>query len=238
MVIMIVKDIIALIITLAVCLVWLRLNDFSAQRGWIDSRTSRKIIHIGTGPIFVICWLLFSQENYVRYLAALVPLSITIQFALVGLGIMKDEAAVQAMSRSGDPKEILKGPLYYGIVFVILTIAFWLESPIGIIALMMVCGGDGLAEILGRKYGKSKLPWNKGKSWIGSLGFLVGAWVLTIFVMAIFVSAGIFAGPLAVYLMAITIIAVISALIESVSPMSLDNISVPLAAVILGFIII
>ncbi len=214
MVIMNFKDIIALIITLAVSLTWLRLNDFIAQRGWIDSRTSRKIIHIGTGPLFVLCWLLFSQEPYVRYLAALVPLAITVQFALVGFGVMKDEAAVQAMSRSGDPKEILKGPLYYGIVFVILTIAFWLDSPIGIIALMMVCGGDGLAEIFGRKYGKVKLPWNKGKSWIGSLGFLLGAWVLTIVVMAIFVSAGIFAAPLVGYLYAITLIAVVSTLVE------------------------
>ena len=98
-----------------------------------------------------------------RYLAALVPFAITIQFALVGFGLMKDEAAVQAMSRSGDPKEILKGPLYYGIVFVILTILFWTDSPNGIIALMMVCGGDGLAEILGTEIWENQAPLESGE---------------------------------------------------------------------------
>ncbi len=148
-----INNIIALIVTFAVALAWLRLNDFFATRGWVSSRTSRKFIHIGTGPLFVLCWLLFNDAASSRFLAALVPFSITIQFALVGLGMMKDESTVQGMSRSGDRREILRGPLYYGIVFVILTILFWKENPVGIVALMMICGGDGLAEILGRKYG-------------------------------------------------------------------------------------
>jgi phytol kinase len=103
-------------------------------------------------------------------LAALVPLAITIQFLLVGLGIIKDESAVRAMSRTGDRREILQGPLYYGIVFVVLTIIYWTDSPIGMVALMLMCGGDALADILGRRYGKIKLSWNKTKSWVGSLG--------------------------------------------------------------------
>ena len=39
-----------------------------------------------------------------RWLAALVPLVITAQFALVGTGVIRDEAAVKAMSRTGDPR--------------------------------------------------------------------------------------------------------------------------------------
>ena len=114
---MIVQDIIALIITFALALIWLRINDFAAHRGWISGSLSRKIIHIGTGPIFVLCWLLFPPDPIARYLAALVPLAITIQFVLVGTGVIRDPAAVEAMSRSGERQEILRGPLYYGIVF-------------------------------------------------------------------------------------------------------------------------
>lgn len=106
---------IAALLTFAIALVFLRLMDFLAHRGLIESRLSRKLIHIGTGPIFVLCWLMFTDEAISRWLAALVPLVITIQFALVGLGIVKDEAAVKAMSRTGDPREILRGPLFYGI---------------------------------------------------------------------------------------------------------------------------
>jgi phytol kinase len=234
---MLLRNILALIITFAGSLIWLRLNDYLAQRGWVSSHTSRKIIHIGTGPIFVLCWLLFIETFYARYLAALVPLAITTQFALVGFGLIKDEGAVQGMSRTGDPREILRGPLYYGIVFVILTIIFWKDNPIGIVALMMLCGGDGLAEILGRRFGLSKLPWNNNKSWVGSIGFLTGSWLLSIFILGVFMLAGVFPAPFSKYLLPVTIIALLSALVESITPHDLDNLSVPLAAVLLGLLL-
>ena len=131
---------IALVLTLALALAWLRLNDYLAHRGVISSPLSRKIIHIGTGPIFVLCWLFFTPAPESRWLAALVPFAITVQFALIGLGLWKDPAAVAGMSRTGDPKEILRGPLFYGIVFVVLTLVYWKESLIGIVALMLLCG--------------------------------------------------------------------------------------------------
>ena len=102
----------ATLLTFAIALGFLRLMDFFAHRGWIESKMSRKLIHIGTGPIFVLCWLMFPDLPISRWLAALVPFAITVQFALVGLGIMKDDASVQAMSRTGDRREILRGPLF------------------------------------------------------------------------------------------------------------------------------
>ena len=80
---------IALVITLVISVSWLRLVDYLAHRGLFSSRISRKIIHIGTGPIFVFCWLLFPQNPSARYFAAVIPLGITLQFALVGFGVIK-----------------------------------------------------------------------------------------------------------------------------------------------------
>ena len=68
------NNFLALIATFAASLFWLRLNDYLAHRGWISSHLSRKIIHIGTGPLFVLCWLLFTPSVSSRFLAALVPL--------------------------------------------------------------------------------------------------------------------------------------------------------------------
>ena len=225
---------IALIITFTAALLWLRLNDFAAHRGWISSHLSRKIIHMGTGPIFVLCWLLFNDAPAARYLAALVPLAITAQFALVGLGVMKDEAAVQAMSRSGDRREILRGPLFYGIVFVVLTVIYWKDSPIGIIGLMLMCGGDGLADIVGRRWGKAKLPWAKDKSWLGSLGMLLGGWSFALGVVWVFVMLGVFPAPFSAYVLPISIIAISGTLVESLPIRDSDNITVTLTAVLLG----
>ncbi|MFH1634546.1 MAG: phosphatidate cytidylyltransferase [Chloroflexota bacterium] len=228
------NNFLALIITFAAALVWLRVNDFAAHRGWISGHLSRKIIHIGTGPLFVLCWLLFDAAPSARYLAALVPLSITAQFVLVGLGIMKDEAAVQAMTRTGDPREILRGPLFYGLVFVVLTIIYWMDAPIGMIGLMLMCGGDGLADIIGRRFGKKKLPWAKEKSWAGSVGMLVGGWIFALGILAVFVSSGVFSGPLSGYIPALTLIAFAGTVVESLPLKDVDNLTVTLTAVALG----
>ncbi len=168
---------ISLIISFGLALAWLRLNDFFAHRGWVSSGLSRKIIHIGTGPIFVLTWLFFGDDPAARFLAALIPLAITLQFALVGLGVWRDPSAVAAMSRTGDRREILRGPLFYGIVFVLLTIIYWKDSPIGIVALMLLCGGDGLADVIGKRLGTVRLPWSKNKSWAGTLAMFAGGWL-------------------------------------------------------------
>lgn len=229
------NNLLALIITFILMLVWLRINDFAAHRGWVSSHLSRKIIHMGTGPFFVLTWLLFTDAPISRYLAALVPLAITFQFFLVGSGVIKDEAAVRAMSRSGDRREILRGPLFYGVIFVLLTIIYWKDTPIGIIALMLMCGGDGLADILGRRFGKVHLPWNREKSWAGSAGMFLGGWVFAILIMAVYVSLAIFTPPLSAYLLPISLIALAGTLVESLPFKDIDNITVTLTAVVLGY---
>jgi phytol kinase len=235
---MLTNNILALVITFVLALAWLRINDFAAHRGWIGSRLSRKIIHMGTGPLFVLCWLLFNPSPSARYLAVLVPLSITAQFALVGLGVIRDQAAVQAMSRSGDRREILKGPLFYGIVFVAVTILYWLETPIGIVALMLVCGGDGLAEPIGRRFGKARLPWNKNKSWVGSSGMFFGGWLFSLGVLAAYIAAGVFPMPLSAYLPAVTIIALGATLVESLPLSDIDNLTIAGSALVLGHLLL
>lgn len=232
------SDLLAFLITTILALGWLRLNDYFAHRGWVSSRVSRKIIHMGTGPIFVLCWLLFPDNPISRFLAAIIPLGITIQFALVGLGIMKDQSAVEAMSRSGDRKEILRGPLFYGIVFVVLTIWFWKTSPIGIIALMLLCGGDGLADIIGKRYGSWKLPWSSEKSIAGSMAFFCGGLVFATLVVGIYSGLKIWNNSPREFFLPITVIALLATAVESLPFRDIDNISVPAIAVILGFLIL
>ena len=227
--------IIATILTFVGALAFLRIMDFFAHRGWIESRMSRKLIHIGTGPIFVLCWLMFPDVPVARWLAALVPFAITAQFALVGLGIMKDEASVKAMSRTGDPKEILRGPLFYGIMFVLMTIIFWKDSPVGMTALMIMCGGDGIADLVGRRVKSPNLPWSLNKTVAGSISVFFGGWLLSAFVLAIFVGAGVFAKPFTAYVMPLIIIAFVSMMIESLPLKDVDNVTVTVAAATLGY---
>lgn len=224
----------ATVLTFAIAIAFLRIMDFFAHRGWIESKLSRKFIHIGTGPIFVLCWLMFPDLPSARYLAALVPLLITLQFALVGTGLMKDDAAVQAMTRTGNPREILRGPLFYGIVFVLLTVLYWKDSPIGITALMMMCGGDGVADIVGRRVRSPKLFWSPEKSVAGSLSVFAGGALLSVMILLVYVQVGLFAGPFSDFLLPIAWIALGGMLVESLPFKDVDNITLTVISALIG----
>lgn len=228
---------IALVLTLALALLWLRFMDHLAARGVLTSRTSRKIIHIGTGPIFVLCWLLFNDAPSAKFLAALIPLAITMQFAAVGLGIIKDPAAVAGMSRSGNRNEILRGPLFYGIIFVLLTILYW-KQPAGIIALMMLCGGDGIADIIGQRQPRIFLPWSKSKTLFGSIGVLIGGILLSLLILAVYSFAGYLPEPITPYFLPVCFIGFVVALVESLPVSDIDNITVPLVALLAASILL
>jgi phytol kinase len=227
----------ATLLTFAIAVLFLRIMDFLAHRGFIESRLSRKLIHIGTGPIFVLCWLMYPDQAISRWLAALVPLVITAQFALVGTGILKDEAAVKAMSRTGDRREILRGPLFYGLVFVAVTLLYWKDSLIGIPALMMVCGGDGIADIVGRRVRSPRLPWSREKSLAGSLSVFLGGWLLTLLIFAIYVWAGVFTGPVTRFILPVTWIALGAMLVESLPFRDVDNITLTVTSALIGHLV-
>lgn len=94
-------------------------------------KLSRKLVHTLAGPLFILCWPLFSAAPGARLLAAAVPSLNGVRLLLVGTGAVKDARAVQAMTRTGDPRELLRGPLYYVIVLVGVTAFYWRESAVG-----------------------------------------------------------------------------------------------------------
>lgn len=91
----------------------------------------------------------------------------------MGTGVVADPGLVASVSRAGDKGELLKGPLCYVIALITMTVVFWRNNPAGLIAISMMCGGDGVADIVGRRWGTAKLPWNTAKSWAGSTAMLL-----------------------------------------------------------------
>ena len=79
---------------------------------------------------------------------ATIPLLVTLKFALVAFGILKDDFTVRMLSRTGSRKEILYGPLQYGVIFTLATAAFF-QQPLAVVCLMHLCLGDVSAAILG-----------------------------------------------------------------------------------------
>jgi len=234
-----IQDVLATVLAFALALGWLRWMDGLAARGKIEPRLSRKIIHIGTGPLFTLCWILFSSASAARLLAALVPLSITIQFVLVGVGRIRDEAAVRAMTRHDDRREILRGPLYYGLVFVVFTLVFWRTTPIGLVALMILCAGDGLADIVGRRLGRTPLPYNHNKTVEGSAAMFLGGWLMSLGMVVVFQAASAFTPPidLASAPRVIGLISLAATVAESLPLPDVDNLTIGATAAVLGLLL-
>ncbi len=224
------QDGIALVMTMGAALAFLRVCNLIASRRWLPEDITRKLVHIGTGPLYLLCWPLFSETWHARWAAVIVPAILTAVFALVGLGVVRSEGFVASMSRSGDRRELLRGPLIYGAVFVAVTAIFWVNSPIGIAILMLVCGGDGLADVVGRRLGHAKLPGQALKSWAGSLAFLLGGLTFSIAYMSFFGNLGYWDVSLRSLMGPLLISVCVATLVEAYSPSDLDNLSVPVAA--------
>ena len=101
----------------------------------------------------------------------------------------------------------------------------------------MMCGGDGLADITGRRFDSAKLPHSPAKTVAGSLGVFFGGWVLSALVLWIYVYAGVFPAPFSSYLLPITVVAVVGTVVESLPFKDIDNITVTLASVIVGWFV-
>jgi len=66
------------------------------------------------------------------------------------------------------------GIVLYPIAVLLLVLLFWSRLEIAAAAWGILAFGDGMAAILGQAFGRSSpLPWNRRKSWVGSLAFLV-----------------------------------------------------------------
>ncbi|CAI0549001.1 unnamed protein product [Linum tenue] len=128
----------------------------------------------------MLCWPLFSPGPRGAIMATLIPGANIVRIILTGSGLWKDEATAKSMSRFGDHRELLKGLLYY-----VTTISFacaicWRISPVAIAAICNLCAGDGMADIVGRRFGKQKLPYNRNKSVAGSIAMALSGFVASL----------------------------------------------------------
>lgn len=220
---------------------------YPAARGWLDARDARKIIHTLSAPLFLLLWPLFSNAYGARVFAGIVPLLNALRLFLAGTGGSNDNQSAfgrgseaelaGAISRSGDAKESLGGPFIYVMILLFSTLIFWTDSPIGVVSVATMAGGDGLADLVGRRFGSNnKWFFNKDKSMAGSAAFVAGSFFTSWGLISWLTSTGamealgLSSSALVVRLLAI---AVITAGVELI-PVGDDNWSVPSSAALLS----
>jgi len=147
---------------------------------------------------------------------------------------------VQAMTRRGDRREILRGPLSYGLVIVSATLIFWRTAPAGVVALMLLCGGDGLADIVGRRWGTARLPFNPAKSWAGSLAMFLGGFAFALVFLLLFNALGDFNPPMSLdsIVPKVALIALVAAVVEALPLGEADNLSITVVGAAMGLLLL
>eukprot|EP00614_Pseudopedinella_elastica_P010118 CAMPEP_0172591382 /NCGR_PEP_ID=MMETSP1068-20121228/10140_1 /TAXON_ID=35684 /ORGANISM="Pseudopedinella elastica, Strain CCMP716" /LENGTH=313 /DNA_ID=CAMNT_0013387801 /DNA_START=1120 /DNA_END=2061 /DNA_ORIENTATION=- len=217
---------------------WLKIWTSLASAGKIDPKLSRKIVHSGSAPLFLLTWPFFSDSLASRAVAALVPLVFMARLVLARRG--RQPELVKAISRTGDSAEATGGPFTYCAVLIALTLSGGLRSAAGVVAVMQMAVGDGLADIVGRRVGKTKWPWSDGsKSVEGSLAFALGAFVSSLAMVQWFALLGTplagleaFQGCFLGLVWRLGVISVACAAVELL-PIGDDNLNVPVTGALL-----
>ncbi|NTU93795.1 MAG: phosphatidate cytidylyltransferase [Chlorobiaceae bacterium] len=198
------------------------LMDYLVTNHGLPRDISRKITHICAGSAIVFLPL-FREGDWSHYLNITVFAVWTLLLIQKGLFAAEDDQAVKTMTRTGNKRELLKGTLYFVIVAMICGTVYYKQFS-GVLAMAVLGWGDGLAPIVGTRLGKIKYKVLSDKSVEGSLAFFVGSFLAGLFFVKLIV-------PEAYDPVKIAIIALVSTIIEGVSPREVDNILIPVAVI-------
>ncbi|MEI8031835.1 MAG: phosphatidate cytidylyltransferase [Chlorobiaceae bacterium] len=199
------------------------LMDYLVTNHGLPRDISRKITHICAGSV-IIFLPLFIDAGWSQYLNITVFAVWTLLLIQKGLFAADDDQAVKTMTRTGDKRELLKGTLYFVIVAMICGTIYYKHFA-GVLAMAILGWGDGLAPIIGTRFGKMKYHVLSDKSVEGSLAFLVGSALAGLFFVNLVLPMEFNAGK-------IITIAVIATIVEGVSPKEVDNLTIPFAVIV------
>lgn len=183
---------------------------------------SRKITHIGAGMIIAFLPL-FDDTHWSKYFNVSIFVIWIVLLVQKGLFADVNDEAVKTMTRTGDRRELLKGPLYFVIVATICGTLFY-KTFEGVLAMAILGWGDGMAPVIGSRYGKIKYQILSPKSVEGSLTMFVSAFVASLLLIQFIV-------PQEYNFNRILILSAIATVAEGISPKELDNFIIPLAVI-------
>ncbi len=174
-----------------------------------EKELSRKLVHIGCGPIILFAWFFHLSSNLVITVSCLITIFLFINYKLHLLQSLED------IGRKSF------GTIAYGVSISFLNILFWSTNPsVVVIGVLVMSFGDGLAGLIGRKIqSPSWIILNQKKSLVGTIVMGVTTIIILFFGNQIFNT----------YLTSIDIFIITSlaVLLEQISPLGIDNITVP-----------
>jgi len=184
---------------------------------------TRKFIHVGVGMWVIGTVFLFQTW----YLALIPPASFVIINAIsYWWGVFK---AMEREERGS------LGTIYFPIAFGAVVYYYWPQPVLMVASMMPLTWGDSMASIVGQRYGHYHYSiWKRTRSLEGSVAMLFWSWVTTS--LALLVMPYLLDKPLIDWMLALIyggIVAIVATVVEALSPLGLDNLTIPAASVLI-----
>ena len=219
-----ISSITSLTIQISAVAIWLGLVFIASEilrRLKQDPELVRKVVHIGTGNVLLIAW----------WLQIPTWLCMTAGVAFTAIALASHYTNILPMIHDVGRKTY--GVFYYALSITILVALLWDRHPqYAVIGVMVMSWGDGMAALIGRRFGKHTFVHHGNKrSLEGSFAMFATSLMVMIGIFGL--THGIHAHDIGVAIP----VAAIAALLEAYSPGGTDNISVPLSSAGLSYIL-
>lgn len=212
------------IIGLIICFIYIFAIIGLAEglRRWkgYSSTFTRKVIHIGVGMMSWIIPYLFTSPWPFVFASAF--------FAIFNL--LDYKFGFFSAMASSDKSNL--GTVYFPIAAAVVALVFWEQPPLMVAALMPLTWGDGLASVIGKKYGRRQYKVHTSTRTLeGSAGFFVACFFFTwLALWAVDGSPRL--TPEAALLPAL-VVTIATTLVEAISLWGLDNLAITAVAIII-----
>lgn len=211
------------ITTVAVWVVLILLVSWGVNRFVTDdSEIVRKIVHIGTGNVILLAWWLN------------IPMSVGVTASILASVITLLSYRFPILPGINSVGRQSLGTFFYAVSFGILVAWFWyLQQPqYAAIGIMVMTWGDGLAALVGQRFGKHKYQvFGANKSWEGSLTMALVGYIVTCLILL-----GVQGNIWQTWVVSL-VVAVVATALEAVSFLGIDNLTVPLGSAALAFVL-
>lgn len=96
----------------------------------------------------------------------------------------------------------------------------------------------GVADIIGRRFGSSKLPYNQHKSWAGSISMFICGFLISIGMLFYYSALGYFQLDWTWTIQRVALVALVATVVESlpITEVVDDNITVPLVSMVVSML--
>ncbi len=217
------------------------LMEKMVDRQFLSSDLSRKVIHVAAGS-WILFWFFYDKRpgDFSWLLNVVVPFLFFLTFLYKGMFAPPEDKDVKTMTRTGNPRELLRGPLYFTITMIVIGTLFY-GTYVGALAMAVVGWGDGLAPYFGKKYGSRKFKTlGREKTLEGTLAMfifsIIGAVVFSVILRPVLVSySSNFDWTF--FVEVILLVAIVSTIVEALSPADVDNLLIPLFTILVCYFI-